>query len=56
MNKMDLFSFPNYKMVRRIGEGSFGKVVKAIELDTKREVALKILMKVCVESILIIFV
>lgn len=50
MNKMDLYSFPNYKMVKRIGEGSFGKVVKAIELDTKREVALKILMKVCVET------
>lgn len=43
---MDNFNFKNYKILHLIGEGSFGKVFKAEESDTKNVVALKILTKV----------
>ncbi|CAO1343477.1 unnamed protein product [Diamesa hyperborea] len=37
--------FQNYKILNLIGEGSFGKVFKAAEVDTNNVVALKILLK-----------
>lgn len=43
---MDSFTFENYKILHLIGEGSFGKVFKAAENETKKNVALKILIKV----------
>lgn len=41
--------FQNYKILNLIGEGSFGKVFKAAEVDTNNVVALKILLKVIAE-------
>lgn len=46
MDKLDAFSFPNYKVLHLIGKGSFGTVFKAVEVDTQNTVALKILLKV----------
>lgn len=46
MEKLDSFTFQNYKILHLIGEGSFGKVFKAAEVDTQNTVALKILLKV----------
>jgi serine/threonine protein kinase len=43
---MDNISFEKYKILHLIGEGSFGKVFKASEVDTENVVALKILLKV----------
>jgi serine/threonine protein kinase len=43
---MENFNFQNYKILNLIGEGSFGKVFKAAENNTKNVVALKILIKV----------
>jgi serine/threonine protein kinase len=43
---MESYAFQNYKILNLIGEGSFGKVFKAAENDTKNVVALKILIKV----------
>lgn len=46
MDKLDSFTFQNYKILHLIGEGSFGKVFKAAENETQNVVALKILLKV----------
>jgi len=43
---MEQNTFNNFKILHLIGEGSFGKVFKAAEIDTKNVVALKILLKV----------
>lgn len=43
---METHTFENYKILHLIGEGSFGKVFKAVEADSKSVVALKILIKV----------
>ena len=32
-----------YKLIKRIGKGSFGQVVKAIDMKTDKEVAIKII-------------
>lgn len=45
-DRMECFTFQNYKILHLIGEGSFGKVFKAAENETKNVVALKILIKV----------
>jgi serine/threonine protein kinase len=46
MEKLDSVAFQNYKIISLIGNGSFGKVFKATELDTQNVVALKVLNKV----------
>lgn len=46
MDKLEPTVFQNYKILNLIGEGSFGKVFKASEVDTNNVVALKILLKV----------
>lgn len=43
------FSFQNYKILHLIGQGSFGKVFKASDIEAKTDVALKILIKVSLE-------
>lgn len=43
---MDSYNFDNYKIERLIGEGSFGRVYKAEDRDSKKFVALKVLAKV----------
>lgn len=43
---MEGFVFTNFKLLSLIGEGSFGKVFKAAENETKNVVALKVLTKV----------
>jgi dual specificity tyrosine-phosphorylation-regulated kinase 1 len=35
--------FGRYRMMERIGKGSFGQVVRAEDIETKREVAIKII-------------
>lgn len=49
MDKLEPTVFQNYKILNLIGEGSFGKVFKAAEVDTNNVVALKILLKVIAE-------
>lgn len=52
MDKLEPTVFQNYKILNLIGEGSFGKVFKAAEVDTNNVVALKILLKVIAEILL----
>ena len=37
--------FKHYKLKKKIGEGSFGKIYIAIQLDTKEEYAIKLVSK-----------
>lgn len=42
MNAGELF-YGRYKIKERIGKGLFGQVVQAADLESKREVAIKII-------------
>ena len=37
--------FKHYKLKKKIGEGSFGKIYIAIHIDTKEEYAIKLVSK-----------
>ena len=37
--------FKRYKLKKKIGEGSFGQIYIAIQLDTKEEYAIKLVSK-----------